>query len=351
MKTLSPPINKNTLLAGQIENETPYDLSGTWLDTLPKHIFPEDNAKHVSFDSGNAENTFYYIYRVCKKRGILNSTSILPIANYYTTYNYPVYQGEAEAFFRRFFDHIQSAHWDTLEFGPTPSNSSQLSDIIHSVNQLDLYYSTFHQHTNWYLLINNRTFNQYFDSLPQRVRSTIKRKARKLEKEPTAQLTIYSGQEAKTHICEFHEVYEQSWKPEESHPKFITEIMEKFSANGWIRLGFVYLNSKPIATQFWIVKDHIAYIYKLSHVEGYKKFSAGTLLTSAMMEYVIDYDKVTSVDFLTGDDPYKRDWMSHSRELVGIRIYNKTIKGFLLSASVKLKKIVRDWIKGSQPYG
>ena len=32
------------------------------------------------------------------------------------------------------------------------------------------------------------------------------------------------------------------------------------------------------------------------------------------MAYVIDTDKVAEIDFLTGNDAYKQDWMSDRRE-------------------------------------
>ena len=35
---------------------------------------------------------------------------------------------------------------------------------------------------------------------------------------------------------------------------------------------------------------------------------------SYLMEYVIDTDKVDEIDFLTGNDRYKQDWMSERRE-------------------------------------
>ena len=32
------------------------------------------------------------------------------------------------------------------------------------------------------------------------------------------------------------------------------------------------------------------------------------------MQYVIDIDQVEEIDFLTGNDAYKQDWMSERRE-------------------------------------
>ena len=48
------------------------------------------------------------------------------------------------------------------------------------------------------------------------------------------------------------------------------------------------------------------------------------------MEHVLDVDKVREVDYLTGDDKYKQDWMSHRRERWGILAMNpRTVRGAL----------------------
>jgi CelD/BcsL family acetyltransferase involved in cellulose biosynthesis len=65
-----------------------------------------------------------------------------------------------------------------------------------------------------------------------------------------------------------------------------------------------------------------------------------------MMQHVIDVDRVREVDYLTGDDAYKRDWMSHSRERHGLVAYNlRTPRGLALAAihlaGSKLKRLAR----------
>ena len=59
----------------------------------------------------------------------------------------------------------------------------------------------------------------------------------------------------------------------------------------------------------WTVDHGTAYIHKLAHLESAKPLSPGTTVTAALFEHVIDRDRVDWVDFGTGDDPYKRDWM------------------------------------------
>ena len=90
------------------------------------------------------------------------------------------------------------------------------------------------------------------------------------------------------------------------------------AAQGWLRLGVLRLDGQAIAAQLWLVKRGKANIFKLAYVEGFERFSAGSVLTAALMRHVIDVDHVQVVDYLTDDDAYKRDWISHRRERRGL---------------------------------
>jgi CelD/BcsL family acetyltransferase involved in cellulose biosynthesis len=57
----------------------------------------------------------------------------------------------------------------------------------------------------------------------------------------------------------------------------------------------------------------------MAYDEAFAEYAPGTLLTSHLMEYVIDQDHVTEVDYLIGDDAYKKDWMSCRRGALGSR--------------------------------
>ena len=51
----------------------------------------------------------------------------------------------------------------------------------------------------------------------------------------------------------------------------------------------------------------------LSIGSAWKQYSPGSILTRFLMEYVIDTDKVDEIDFLTGNERYKQDWMSQRK--------------------------------------
>jgi CelD/BcsL family acetyltransferase involved in cellulose biosynthesis len=102
---------------------------------------------------------------------------------------------------------------------------------------------------------------------------------------------------------------------------------------GTLRLGIIHVDGEPAAAQLWFVHNGCALIYKLAYDERFADLSVGTILSAALFQHALDVDKVTEVDYLSGDDAYKKDWMSHRRERWGILALNpRTPRGALAIA-------------------
>ncbi len=159
---------------------------------------------------------------------------------------------------------------------------------------------------NHVLPVRGRSFAKYWAGRPGRMRTTLKRKAKRVEVE------ILTRFDAKA-WDDYTAIYHTSWKPEEGDPALLRRFAEEEGAAGRIRLGIARADGQAVAAQFWTVESGIAYIHKLAHREEFKSLSAGTTLSAALFEHVIDTDRVALVDFGTGNDPYKRDWMEEDR--------------------------------------
>lgn len=179
---------------------------------------------------------------------------------------------------------------------------------------------------NWYHE-NITDIDQYWSLRPSKLLNTLKRKKRKLEKMGGYSVVMSTAKNAfdlNKELADYHHVYFDSWKKVEPYPAFIDAIVNYAWQQGELRLGLVYHKEKPVAAQIWFVNNKTAYIFKLAYRSNYTKTSVGTILTAAMMEHVIEQDKVSSIDFLTGDDNYKKDWMQSHRPLMGIQFCNPT---------------------------
>ncbi|WP_292975804.1 GNAT family N-acetyltransferase [Nitrosomonas sp.] len=176
---------------------------------------------------------------------------------------------------------------------------------------------------NWYLPVNNQTFSIYLQSLPSRVRNTLSRRKKKFLADGRGKLEIITTHDQlSTAINAWKKIYDASWKIPEPYPEFIPSLIRLCAAKGWLRLGIAYYDEEPIAAQLWIVSHDRAAIYKLAYDEKFANLSPGTILTAYLMQHAIDVDKVHEIDYLTGDDAYKKDWMSHRRERFGLIAYN-----------------------------
>jgi hypothetical protein len=107
-----------------------------------------------------------------------------------------------------------------------------------------------------------------------------------------------------------------------SLPAFLRAFAQGESTAGALRLGLATIEGEPVAAQVWSVEAQTAFIHKLAHRPQASRASPGTLLTAALMRHVIDIDRVAHVDFGTGDDPYKADWMDDVRPRWRLRAHN-----------------------------
>ena len=213
---------------------------------------------------------------------------------------------------------------DIVDLHPLDVDSPFFSNMRSALSKEGFIVDTYSCFGNWYLQVGGRSFDEYFTSLPSQLRNTIKRKRRRLKDTGSAKLTVFTeANEALTAAIDAYlQVYLRSWKVPEPFPEFIPSLCRIAAREGWLRLGLLSIDDQPIAAQIWFVKNGQALIYKLAYDERFADMSGGTLVSAALMQHVIDIDKVAEVDYLTGDDAYKRDWMSHRRERRGIVAFN-----------------------------
>ena len=156
--------------------------------------------------------------------------------------------------------------------------------------------------TNHILPVGGRSYDQYLASRPGKLRTTLRRKSGKVE---TRVLDRFDEQVWRA----YESIYAESWKPEEGSPAFLRAFAAAEGRAGRLRLGIAHADGEPVAAQMWTVEGGTAWIHKLAHRDAAKPLSPGSVLSAALFRHVIDEDRVDLVDFGTGDDPYKRDWM------------------------------------------
>jgi len=182
---------------------------------------------------------------------------------------------------------------------------------------------------NWYLQVDG-DWQAYLKNRSGQLRSTIKRMTKRLAAENGRLEIIRDAADAERGIAAYAAVYASSWKVPEPYVDFVPELIRLCARRGWLRLGLAWVGDQPIAAQLWIVNAGRAHIYKVAYDEAFKAIAPGTLVTALLLEDAIERDHVTEVDYLIGDDAYKKTWMSHRRERFGLVAYDPaTLRGLL----------------------
>ena len=223
--------------------------------------------------------------------------------------------------------------WDTIDLRPLAADAPDFPALLNAFRKAGLAVQSYFCFGNWYLRVGGRSYAEYFEALPSQLKNTVTRKRKQLEKLKSRIVVCDSETGLEEALRAYEQIYAVSWKIPEPYPHFISSLCRTCAGQGWLRLGVVYVDEQPVAAQIWIVHAGIAAIYKLAYDERFAKLSAGSILTAHLMQRAIDIDKVHEVDYLTGDDAYKRDWMSDRRERWGIMAFNlRTPRGLLAAA-------------------
>ncbi|MFG6439522.1 GNAT family N-acetyltransferase [Roseateles sp. LKC17W] len=257
------------------------------------------------------------------------------LANFYTTLYAPLLEdGLAPEDLLPLLFALRRDHAGTAayRFAPMDPQSPEFALLRRALRLAGLQPFDYFAFGNWYLPVDT-DWPTYLSQRSGQLRSTIKRMGKRLAAEPGGRLEIL-GQDAhqgdvERGIAAYQAVYGASWKQPEPFVDFMPGLIRLCAQRGWLRLGLAWLGDRPIAVQLWIVNAGRAHIYKLAHDEAFQSLAPGTLLTALLMQEVMERDQVQEVDFLVGDDAYKKAWMSQRRERLGLVAYDLRTAGGL----------------------
>ncbi|MFM8330368.1 MAG: GNAT family N-acetyltransferase [Candidatus Methylumidiphilus sp.] len=321
-----------------------FDLSYSWFSNLiSTTLKPGDRVNIISAEDDSGKLVVLPM-RYEEKAG--GARKIHALVNCYTSLYSPLGSGcGSHSLLAQALRGLLEAgpDWDIVDFSPLATDAHSfdaLHQALRSVGFLPFKYFCF---GNWYLPVNGRSYAEYHKSLPSRLQNTIKRKTSHFLSTGAAHLVIITDEDdIEQGIADYSKVYSTSWKKQEPFPDFIPGLIRMGAHQGWLRLGLAYFHEQPVAAQIWMVSHGHAAIFKLAYDEDFASYSAGTILSAHMMRHALDVDKVEEVDYLIGDDAYKKDWMSHRRERWGIVAYNPhTIVGLAGAATQTLSCIRR----------
>ena len=303
--------------------------SQAWFDNLKAHGFTQAPALHCAVQATSAGLVQLPLAR------LESSARLSALANYYSCLFGPL--GPSHA--------LDAAGWKSMvrqirgfpgsavvQLQPLDASSAWLAALEAAMQTQGYWTARFFCFGNWYQPVPAGGFSEYWAARPSALRNSVERGRKRLSKAGPWRIDVvcggadtarFSSVDLEAAIAAYEAVYAKSWKQPEPATGFMPGLIRTAAQEGWLRLGVLWLNDQPLAAQVWLVQGGKANIYKLAYVKGFEKLSAGSVLTTALMQHTMDVDQVQEVDYLSGDDPYKADWMSHRRERVGLLAFDK----------------------------
>lgn len=292
-----------------------------WLRHLDAAVFGADGASHVYVLRRAGQPVAALPVRVDPRTPRLAEA----VGNFYTTLYAPAITPGAEpTVLAPLLRALRVAHpgLASLRFAPMDPLDPAFTALRTSLAAAGLPAFAYFCHGNWYEPVAQDS-ESYLRQREGKLRSTIKRHKRKLSAAGARIEIVSSGDALERAVAAFADVYARSWKRPEPFPGFMPGLIRLCCRRGWMRMGLVWSGEQAIAAQLWIVANGRAEIYKLAYDEAHKALAPGTVLTALMMRRAIDVDRVSEIDYLIGDDPYKSQWMSKRRERWGLVAYNR----------------------------
>ena len=232
--------------------------------------------------------------------------------------------------------------FDYLSISPINFEDSHVLQLRSAMERNGLSYYQKPCFHNRFHSVKNQTFEQYLMSRPSKLKNTLKRKYQKLKRDHGFTLQLFIDKGISEALDDYHNLYQKSWKANEQHQSLVTDFVKSTRHKAWTRLALLTVAGKPIAAQLWFVVNNKATIFRLVYNEQWKQYSPGSILTAHLMEHVIDKDKVSEIDFLMGNESYKKDWMDGHRERQElIFIKNKKTHATKNSASLMKRFLIK----------
>ena len=197
-----------------------------------------------------------------------------------------------------------------------------LDTFLSGLREAGLLLQRYRHFGNWYEAVPpGLDWGGYLAARPPALRTTIRRKLARCDREMRFELLTDPGPALERGIAAYEEVRARSWKPHEPFPRFDGALMRAAAGLGALRLGVLRARAGaggPVAAQYWILDGGRAWLLKLAHAEESRAASPGTALTAMMIRRLLEEGGLRELDFGRGDDSYKRLWVGGRRRRTGV---------------------------------
>jgi len=261
---------------------------------------------------------------VSRREGSLSS-----LTNFYSCEFYPAIGVGVEPTFpmRELARYLkkESPRWSFIEINSLDHDTSFFDITVDAFRRAGFIVGTKFHFGNWYDHFDNKSYAEYWKKRPARERKKFKnfpRLHRKLQRMGEVEFRLFKDElNIEQAIEDFFKIYTHSWKAPQ-HSEFIPTLLRRAARSDRLRMGILYFNGVPIATQVGMLTGRRVTMTQTAYDNEYTEYSVGSIVTMLVIEHLVDVEKVCEIDFGRDDQYYKKIWLTKRRERWAIVAFN-----------------------------
>ena len=235
--------------------------------------------------------------------------------------------------------------WDLVQLSRIPRESSTRDSVERLAAADGCATGLWEGDVSPYLTLTG-TWEQYQAGLSAKFRSNLRNRLSRLAKFGEPSLEILEDAAAiDAGRADALRLEESGWKRDSgtsicSDPaveRFYTLLAERATAAGWLRLMFLTVGGKRIATSYGSCFDRRLFLFKTGYDPEFATCSPFKLLTSFAIQAAYA-EGLREIDFLGNAEPWKLEWTETSRPHDWLFIFSGSVRARLLH-SVKFQMV------------
>jgi CelD/BcsL family acetyltransferase involved in cellulose biosynthesis len=218
--------------------------------------------------------------------------------------------------------------WDELDAHNMPVPFGFSESLVDHADRRGLEFRLDQEDTSAVLLLPG-DFETYLRQLRSKERHELKRKRRRIGREhPDARLRTTTEETLDVDLKIFVEMHRgaEGHKGHFMRPEiagFFERVALAFSTLGWLRIDFLEIGGRPVASTFSFEVDGRFYLYNSAYEPDVARLSPGFNMVSLLLESAIERG-LKAFDFLRGPERYKYQLGAEPVPLNNVRILGGT---------------------------
>ncbi|MEM8948042.1 MAG: GNAT family N-acetyltransferase [Pseudomonadota bacterium] len=268
--------------------------------------------------------------RLSEKR--LGQHSCMSMTNYQTAYYAPISDLPAEdlpAALEQLARHLKTRGLSVIDFNNLDSAIPANAALSGAFERAGFKVHNYDDEPVVFEQVEGLSYQDYLAKRSSNLRKNIKRRRRQIEKVGKVDFVLKKDPDAiEPLIGDYQKVQAASWKRPEVHCNHVPDLIRTAAQNGHLRLGLLYLDDQPVATDLTFLADGRATSKKAHYDQAMRNHHVGDVLTSFMFEHLLDVDNVKTIEPGKTAVSYKLKWTVDQRPMNGFVAFDsRTLKG------------------------